>query len=120
MKRVLLIAIFLFSVVSVCEAAGDWWGYLEGEVGIGQSPLVDPVSTDPPTVYLVIKGEAAKRMYEKMAAEKIFKGQFVCEEGVVTKVSGDLQCAMHGNGLKYVCDIGVDLNKGKSVVGRGC
>ncbi len=119
MTRVLLSVIFLFSVASIANAAGDWWGRLEGDIGVGQVPLVDPVHTDPPAVYLVIKGDAAKWMYEKMVGE-VVEGQDSCEEGVVTKFSGHLQCAMHVNDETYVCDIGVDLLKGKSVVGRGC
>jgi hypothetical protein len=117
-KRVLLIIILCFSFFSVCEAAGDWWGILEGEVGIGQSPLVDPAPSDPPAVYFVIKGDAARRMYEKMNEDTFIKDQSSCEEGVVTKIIGDLQCSR--NGLAYVCDVGIDLNSGKSVVGRSC
>jgi hypothetical protein len=120
MTRVLSVAILLFSLTSIAEAAGDWWGRLEGDVGIGQVPLVDPISTDPSAAYLVIKGEAAKRMYEKMVGAIVLEGASSCEEGVVTKFSGDLQCAMHVNNESYICDIGVDLIKGKSVVGRGC
>ena len=119
MIRVLLSVIFLFSVASIANAAGDWWGQLDGDIGFGQVPLVDPAPTDPPGVYLVIKGDAAKRMYEKMGG-KVFAGQDSCEEGVVTKFSGDLQCAFHVDDETYVCDIGVDLLKGKSIVGRGC
>lgn len=120
MKRVLLIGTLLLAIASITYAAGDWWGVLEGDVGIGQVPLVDPASADHPAAYLVIKGEAAKRMYEKMAEAVVIQGQDSCEEGVITKFAGDLQCAMSGNGNSYVCDLGIDLIKGKSVVGRGC
>ena len=118
--RVISVAFLLFLAASIAEAAGDWWGRLEGDVGIGQTPLVDPVSTDPPAAYFVIKGEAAKRMYEKMLGTVVLESNASCESGVITKVSGDLQCALYVNEQSYVCDIGVDLIKGKSVVGRGC
>ena len=85
---------------------------LAGCVG-GAAPV------DPPAVYLVIKGAAARRMYEEMRGE-VIEGQSSCEEGGVTKFAGDLQCAMYENGERYVCDIGIDLSRGKSVVGRGC
>lgn len=75
MTRVLSIAILLISLTSIAEAAGDWWGGLEGDVGIGQVPLVDPIFTDPPAAYLVIKGEAAKRMYEKMVEAIVLRGR---------------------------------------------
>jgi hypothetical protein len=91
MKRVLLIGTLLFAIASITYAAGDWWGVLD-----------------------------AKRMYEKMAEAVVIQGQDSCEEGVTTKFAGDLQCAMYGNGESYVCDLGIDLIKGKSVVGRGC
>ena len=119
-KRVLSIATFFISVAATADPAGAWWGILEGGAGIAQDPLYDPVPTDPPAVYLVIKGEAAKRMYEKMVGVVVFEGPDSCEEGVITKFSGDLQCAVHVNDQTYVCDIGVDLLKGKSIVGRGC
>ena len=119
MTRVLLGMCVLFSVASIANAAGDWWGHLEGDIGVGQMPLVDLAPTDPPAAYFVIKGDAAKRMYEKMGGEVVAR-QDSCEEGVVTKFSGDLQCAVHVNDQIYVCDIGVDLLKGKSIVGRGC
>jgi hypothetical protein len=96
MTRVLLGVCVLFSVASIANAAGDWWGHLEGDIGVGQMPLVDPAPTDPPAAYFVIKGDAAKRMYEKMGGEVVAR-QDSCEEGVVTKFSGDLQCAVHVN-----------------------
>lgn len=117
--RVLSIAFILFSIVSIANAAGDWWGRLEGDIGIGQDPLVDPSPTDPSAVYLVIKGDAAKRMYEKMRG-KIVESKDSCEEGVVTKFSGDLQCVMHVKDETYVCVIGVDLHRGKSINGGDC
>ena len=120
MKRILLtIFLFCFSISNVF-AAGDWWGDLQGEVGIGQSPLVDPNPDDPSAAYIVIKGEAAKRIYERMKSTEIHKGKFVCEVGTVTKVTGDLQCTMYGKGVSYECDIGINLESGKSSVGRSC
>jgi hypothetical protein len=117
--------IFLFLIILcstfTARAAGDWWGKLEGDVGIGQVPLVNPSSIDPPAVYLVIKGQAAKIMYEKMQDPKnLDASKYSCEDGVLTKFVGDLQCAFYHRDESYVCDIGVDLLRGRSVVGRGC
>lgn len=119
MKRVLLGVCVCVSLASNANAAGDWWGRLEGDIGVGQTSLVDPSPADSPAAYFVIKGDAAKRMYEKMGGE-VVADQDSCEEGVVTKLSGDLQCTKNLADETYVCDIGVDLLKGKSIVGQGC
>jgi hypothetical protein len=119
-KTIKLVVLTLCLTISNAWAAGDWWGDLQGEVGIGQSPLVDPNPDDPSAAYIVIKGEAAKRIYERMKSAEIHKGKFVCEVGTVTKVTGDLQCTMYGKGVSYECDIGINLESGKSAVGRSC
>jgi hypothetical protein len=112
-KLFFFVGLFSFFLIAV---AAKKWQPMTGELGIDYFGIPDPDPNAPLVSYIVIKGKAAERIYKKMIHINPIKS--LCENGAETKIIGDLECVRKGK--KYQCEIGINLETGKSTFGRPC
>lgn len=97
--------------------AGGMVKPFRGEFTVSSAPLSDPIPDGPLVVFLTIKGDAAKIIFNQMVNPKIEKN--ACgENGLTIKTVGDLLCSKMG--ATYYCNFGVGLSDGKLQHGYNC
>lgn len=113
LSSALLLVLFL---ISVRFANAQDYRKLEGTYAITSASLTDaPQGEQKDRVVMIVKGKAAKEIYDAMPG-KAKKSE--CDAGMLLKVSGGLACTKEST--LYSCNVAVLLKTGESTSALVC
>jgi len=106
-----------FSMLLHLEATAADWRSFNGEYAISAEPLSDPIPGGEDIIYIVVKGSAAKAMFDRMKSSPAEKD--ACgDERMVMKISENLVCTKKEK--DYRCNFGIDPRSGGTKIGYTC
>lgn len=103
---------------ATAPASAQEYRSLEGQYAIASKTLLDP----PPgetrdRAVFSIQGDGAKAIYESMG---IAAARDQCNDDLLTKSAGSLECSMRVAAGAYQCTFAIMLSTGELSVGRVC